>query len=139
MEPEPRETRPLGSLLADLSHEAQSLWRLELELAKSELTEKAREAYRGATAASFGCAVAYAGALALVAAAALGLWTFLNDRMDPETAAWLAPLLVGGVVTAVGGAMLARGLRKLRPANLAPRETVRSLKEDKEWLKEQVT
>ena len=58
---------------------------------------------------------------------------WLRDRY------WLAALIVTVLLSAVAAWMARRGTALLTPARLAPDETVRTLKEDKEWLKRQLT
>jgi hypothetical protein len=53
--------------------------------------------------------------------------------------AWLSALVVGVVVVAIGAFLVLRARESLKPANLAPRRTVETLKEDQEWAKEQIT
>jgi hypothetical protein len=53
--------------------------------------------------------------------------------------AWLSALVVGLVVVAIGAVLVLRARESLKPANLAPRRTVETLKEDQEWAKEQIT
>jgi len=50
---------------------------------------------------------------------------------------WLSALLVGLVVAAIGYFLVKRGLDALKQEDLAPRETIETLKEDKEWAKDQ--
>lgn len=78
-----------------------------------------------------GGAVAYAGFLALLAAATLALALALP--------AWLAALIVGVVVAAIGAAVVYAGRDSLRHADLAPRETMDSMQETATWAKEQMS
>jgi len=43
------------------------------------------------------------------------------------------------VVVAIGAILVLRARESLKPANLAPRRTIETLKEDQEWAKEQIT
>ena len=52
---------------------------------------------------------------------------------------WLAALIVGVIVAAVGGVMVQRGLAALKRVDLAPRQTMQTLKEDTQWAKEQMS
>jgi hypothetical protein len=52
---------------------------------------------------------------------------------------WLATLLIGVVVAAIGGALVIKGKSDLQSLEVAPRHTVETLKEDKEWAKEQTS
>ncbi len=125
-----RDERSLGELFAELSRETSTLVRQEMQLAKIEMSQKASEAGKDVGFLAVGGAVAYAGFLALIAALILGI-TALG------LAAWLSALLVGLVVAAIGGYLVWSGLKALQRMDLAPRQTIETLKEDKEWAKEQ--
>jgi len=127
-----RDERSLGDLFSDLSRETTTLVRQEVQLAKAELTQSATEAARGIGMMVAGGAVAYAGLLFLLLAIVFGL-------IEAGWDAWLSALVVGLVVVAVGAILVLRARESLKPANLAPRRTVETLKEDQEWAKEQIT
>jgi len=127
-----RDERSLGDLFSDLSRETTTLVRQEVQLAKAELTQSATEAARGIGMLVAGGAVAYAGLLFLLLAIVFGL---IKAGWD----AWLSALVVGLVVVAIGAVLVLRARESLKPANLAPRRTVETLKEDQEWAKEQIT
>jgi hypothetical protein len=127
-----RDERSLGDLFSDLSRETTTLVRQEVQLAKAELTQSATEAARGIGMLLAGGAVAYAGLLFLLLAIVFGL---IQAGWD----AWLSALVVGLVVVAIGAILVLRARESLKPANLAPRRTVETLKEDQEWAKEQIT
>jgi hypothetical protein len=127
-----RDERSLGDLFSDLSRETTTLVRQEVQLAKAELTQSATEAARGIGMLLAGGAVAYAGLLFLLLAIVFGL---IQAGWD----AWLSALIVGLVVVAIGAILVLRARESLKPANLAPRRTVETLKEDQEWAKEQIT
>jgi len=127
-----RDERSLGDLFSDLSRETTTLVRQEVQLAKAELTQSATEAARGIGMLVAGGAVAYAGLLFLLLAIVFGL---IQAGWD----AWLSALVVGLVVVAIGAILVLRARESLKPANLAPRRTVETLKEDQEWAKEQIT
>jgi hypothetical protein len=48
-------------------------------------------------------------------------------------------LIVGFVVAAIGYTLVQKGISTLKQVDMAPRETIESLKEDKEWAKKQVS
>ena len=127
-----RDERSLGDLFSDLSRETTTLVRQEVQLAKAELTQSATEAARGIGMLVAGGAVAYAGLLFLLLAIVFGL---IQAGWD----AWVSALVVGLVVVAIGAILVLRARESLKPANLAPRRTVETLKEDQEWAKEQIT
>ena len=73
--------------------------------------------------------MAYTGVLALVAAEII-----LLGQVIPY---WLSALIFGLVIAAVGLFLVVKGANTLRQENPAPRETVETLKEDSQWLKNQ--
>jgi len=125
-----REERSLGELFGDLSREVGTLVRSEVELAKTELSGKANQLGKSIASLALGGAVLYAGALAIVAAVIFGL-------VELGLPAWLSALIVGLIVGAIGFWLVRRGQDSLRRADLAPRQTVETLKENVEWAKEQ--
>jgi xanthine/uracil permease len=127
-----RDERSLGDLFSDLSRETTTLVRQEVQLAKAELTQSATEAARGVGMLVAGGAVAYAGLLFVLLAIVFGL-------IEAGWDAWLSALVVGVVVVAIGAILVLRARESLKPANLAPRRTIETLKEDQEWAKEQIT
>lgn len=127
-----KDDRSLGELFGELARETGTLVRQEVQLAQTELTQTASRVGRDLGMLAVGGLVAYAGVLALLAAAVLGL---VAAGLD----AWLAALVVGLVVAVIGAVLVRRGLDALKRADLAPRQTVETLKEDAQWAKEQVT
>lgn len=126
-----RQEPSLGELFSELSQEASTLIRQEVQLAKVELSRKAARAGKEVAFIIAGGAIAYGGFLALIAAVIMGVGEFLPG--------WLSALLVGVIVAGIGYLLLQKGLSNLKEINPAPRRTIETLKEDKEWLKQQVT
>jgi len=124
----PTDDRSLGELLGDLSREVTTLVRQEMALAKAEVGQKASKIGKDVGFIAAGGLVAYAGVLALVA--------FLILALDHVMPLWAAALVVGLVVAGAGAALVMQGLNHLRKADLAPRETIETLKEDARWMKE---
>ena len=115
----------LGRMSADLTH----LVRAEVELAKVEIKG---EVVTAATGAGFmgGAAVGgYFVLLMLSFAAAYGLAEVM--------ATGFAFLIVGLFYVAVAGTAFLLGRKKLATVTLVPKKTVRTLKEDLTWLKQQ--
>jgi hypothetical protein len=127
-----REERSLGDLFAELTRETSTLVRKEVELAKTELGQKASKAGKNIGFLAIGGAVAYAGALALIGAVILLLAQALDSL-------WLSALLVGLLVAGVGAFLIQKGLAALRTVDLMPHKTLETLKEDKEWAKDQIS
>lgn len=124
-----RDGRSLGELFSELAQETSTLVRQEVNLAKTEMSQKASTAGRQVGVLAAGGAVAYAGLLAILA----GVIVLLNDVMP----LWAAAFLVGIVVAVVGYLLIRRGLNALKREDFAPRETIETLKEDQQWAKDQ--
>ena len=124
-----RDDRSLGELFSELSQETTTLIRQEVNLAKTEMSQKASRVGKDVGFMAAGGAVAYAGLLAIIA----GVIALLALVIP----LWLSALLVGLVVAAIGYFLVRRGLDALKQEDLAPRETIETLKEDKEWAKDQ--
>jgi len=127
-----KDDRSLGELFGDLARDMGVLVRQEVGLASTEMTHKATRMAQNLVVAAIGGLVAYAGLLALLAAIIIGL-------ADAGLAWWQAALVVGVVVTVVGGVLAKRGIEALKHADLTPAQTMRTLKEDTQWAKEQMS
>jgi len=68
-----RDERSLGDLFGDLSRETSALVRHEVELARTELGQKASQVGKDVGALAVGGAIAYAGFLAILAAIIVAL------------------------------------------------------------------
>ncbi|HEX6862114.1 MAG TPA: phage holin family protein [Thermoanaerobaculia bacterium] len=129
-----RDDRSLGQILRDLREETTQLLRQEVDLAKTEISEKMSRLGTNLGSVATGGAVLFAGALVLLAALTLGLIALFSQFMDRDVAMWLAPLLVGGVLAFIGYGMVKKALQALKQEGIAPQRTTQSLKENKEWL-----
>jgi len=124
-----REDRSLGELFGDLAQNTSRLVRSEVELAKTELTTQASQVGRDVGILAAGGFIAYAGFLVILA----GIVALLATRLG----VWPSALLVGLIVAIVGGVLVMQGINALKHRNLAPRQTIATLKEDVEWAKQQ--
>jgi len=120
----------IGELFASLARDTSNLVRQEVELAKTEMTQKVTSLGKDAGMIGAGAALAYAGLLALIAAVILGLGELIP--------LWLSALIVGLVVVGIGYALIQRGRTAISRTDLTPRQTIETLKEDKEWAKDQI-
>lgn len=123
------DNRSLGELFSELANETTMLVRQEIQLARTEMTQKATQAGKDAGMIGAGGALAYAGLLALIAALIIGLGELIP--------LWLSALIVGLVVVGIGYMLIQRGLTALKQIDPKPQQTIQSLQEDKEWVKEQ--
>jgi len=125
-----REERSLGELFGDLSRETSALVRHEVELARTEMGQKASQVGKDIGSLAVGGAIAYAGFLAILAAIIIALSSAIPW--------WLAALLVGLVVAGIGYFLVQKGLTALKRQDMAPKQTLETVKEDTEWAKEQL-
>jgi len=125
-----RDNKSLGELFAELTREIVTLVRQEAALARTEMSEKAAQVGRNVGFLVAGGAVAYAGLLALIA----GLVIILAE--NTTLTMWGAAFLVGAIVAAVGGFLVSKGLSALKQVDLAPRETIETIKEEQQWFRE---
>jgi len=123
--------RSLGDLFSELAAETGTLVRQEVSLAQAELTAKASIVGKNVGFLAVGGAVAYAGLLAIVAGVILALSSFIP--------AWLAAILVGAVIGIASYVLISSALTELKKTSLKPEESVESIKEDAQWLKNQVS
>jgi apolipoprotein N-acyltransferase len=117
-------------LLRQLSEETSTLVRQEVQLAKAELSEKAKQAGKGAGL--------LAGA-AVMGVALLGAFTaFLIAVIAQALSVWLAALVVTLVYAVVAVVLALAGRSALRKATpVKPEQTIDTVKEDVQWAKTQ--
>jgi len=125
-----RDDRSLGELFSELSRQTSTLIRQEVALAKAEMKQKGTEVGKDVGMMAAGGALAYAGLLALIATIIIVLAEFMPW--------WLSALIVSLVVLGIGGLLVQRGMSALKQTNMAPEQTIETLKEDKEWAKKQL-
>jgi xanthine/uracil permease len=125
------DSRGIGDLLGDLGRQVSTLVRKEIDLARVEVTSSVGRKSRGAAMAGAGGALLYAGLLVLLLALVLGL---IQAGMD----AWLAALLVAVVVMAIGGLITSMGVKQMQSTELAPKQTAETVRENVEFVKEQM-
>lgn len=123
-------TESVAGLLSGLIKDIQDLLRGELRLAKVELKEDTAAMGRGAAMVIAG---ALTGVIALVflglAAAAL---------LDKWLETWLAVGIVMVAFAVIAAILASSGKKQLSANSLKPEQTIDSLKEDREWAKQQM-
>ena len=136
-----KEERSLGDLFSELASETGTLVRQEVALAQTELTQKATKVGINVGYLVAGGAVGYAALLVILAAVVVGLAQLISKVTEWQyvTSAWISAAIVGLVVGAVAYMLVTSALAKLKNTDLAPRETVETIKEDAQWLKDQVS
>ncbi|MFJ2759621.1 phage holin family protein [Nocardioides sp. NPDC087217] len=118
----------MGELVSRLSTEMSSLMRGELELARLELTEKAKHTGKGAGAFGAAGLVALYGVGVLIAAAILALALVMD--------AWLAAVLVGVVLLIIAGGIALFGKKQVSEGTpMKPERATENLRRDVETVK----
>ena len=124
----PRMDRSLGELFSDLSQQTAELIRQEMRLAKAELSDKLSDVGRHvamiAAAAVFG--------LASLMAVTAGIVLLL---IEVGVVPWLAAVITSAVMGLAAFLLAQSGIAALRKKSIAPVETMHSLKETTQWLK----
>ena len=136
-----KEERSLGDLFSELAAETSTLVRQEVALAQTELTQKATSVGKDVGFLVVGGAVGYTALFVILAAVVIGLTQLIASLTGWQiiTSAWIAAAIVGLVVGAVAYFLITSALTKLKNTELTPRQTVETLKEDAQWLKNQVS
>lgn len=140
-QPQNQEDRSLGDLFAELATETSQLVRQEVALAQTEITNKAARVGKQVGYLVVGGAVGYAALLVVLAAVTMGLGRIIASLTGwtELTSAALAALIVAAIVGIVAYSLVTSALAKLRETSLAPNQTIESVKEDAQWLKNQVS
>lgn len=123
------EEHTLGELFSELTAETRTLVRQELELAKTEMSQKAAVVGKDVGLMTAGGLVLYTGLLVLVAAAVIGLGYLIGYA--------LSALIIGIIISGAGAAMALSAKKDLQRTSLAPEETKKTMKETKTWMKAQ--
>jgi putative copper export protein len=124
----PRNDRSLGELFSDLSAQTADLIKQEIRLAKAELGENLSDVGRHAT--MIGAALLF-GLAAVVAVGAAVALLLVKLGVEP----WLAAVITAALLGGTAFVLAQSGLSALRKKSIAPVETMHSLKETTQWLK----
>ena len=125
--PDREEDRSIGQLIGDISNDLSRLFRQEVELAKAEVRQ---EASRAGKAAGMLGGAGLAGYLVILFLS-FALMFGLGNVMD---LGWAA-LIVAVIWAVIGAVLYVTGRRRIKEVSPVPRQTVETLKEDAEWLK----
>ncbi len=124
-------SKSLGDLFGDLTRDFSKLIRQEVQLARVETTQKITATAKGAALLLVAGVLAFVAFEALVACGILALAQVISP--------WLAALIVGGGLLVIAGILAFVGLNNAKKiADPVPHETVETLKEDAQWIKQQV-
>lgn len=130
---------PLSELVTGLVGDVSGLVRKEIDLAKTEASEKFSGAMAGVEALLVGAVFAIGAIGVLLSALVSGLSVaFIKWGMSDAGASSLAAVIVGVVVAAIAWAMMSKGLSALRATNLKLERSANSLRSDAGVVKEKI-
>src|SRR5215831_9611494 len=123
----------LAQLLTGIVNDAKELMHQELALAKHEIREDLRKTKTAVLSLGMGIGVAAIGGLLLIlmlvhllhALAGLPLWACYG--------------IVGGVLAMIGGVLLLIAKNTIARIEVVPQQTVETMKENVQWIKERAT
>lgn len=127
-EPTPEQRESLGELLSDLASHSANLVRDEVALARQELKDKLKTVQSATVVIAVGATLALTALLTFCAAIVLALSKYVQP--------WQSALIVGAVVGVAALATITAGIGQLKHTELKPKQTIETLEENKEWLKE---
>jgi len=133
------ESRPLSELLGGLVGDLSNLFRKEVQLAKTEASEKMSEVMGAASALAIG-GILILGALGVLLSAIVSIlaaW-MVNAGIDPTLATAFSAFIVTIVVGIIGWVFVSKGLNALKASNLNMNRTASSLGRDAGIVKERL-
>lgn len=119
----------IGGLVGDV----RTLFRQELQLLRDEFFLEIDKIRQAAVAVGAGIGVTIIGGLFVFIMLVHVLHQYASLPL------WACYGLIGVILLAVGGALLIKAKQSLQNFNLMPRRTLRSMKEDAQWIKEQIS
>jgi hypothetical protein len=132
-----RDTHTTGNgiigLLAGLIGDARTLLRQELQLLRDEFFSEIAKIRQAAVAIGVGIGFTVIGGLFALIMLVQVLHQFAHLPL------WASYGLIGVILLAVGAALLIKAKHSLEDFNLMPRRTLRTMKEDAQWIKEQIS
>jgi len=117
-----------GELVGEVASQSAALVRDEVALARRELQEKLKTVRSVASFVIIGTITALIAAMALCAAVIIAL----AEHVGP----WQSALIVGLILGMTAGVIILIGVSRLKRTSLKPVQTIETLEENKEWLKE---
>jgi hypothetical protein len=124
--------RSVPDLLGDLIHQATTLVRQEVQLARAEMNEKISSAGAALGTIAVGGVLLVAALVILLQAAVAALVEFAG------LSATLSAVIVGVVVALIGYIALRGALNRLKAVNIVPHRTATQISRDADVVKEQI-
>jgi F0F1-type ATP synthase assembly protein I len=115
-------------LIVELANQSVGLMRDEVALAKRELEQKLKTVQSAATAVAIGAFIALIAALSVCAAIIIALAEYVGP--------WQSALIVGLILGMAAGVAISIGVSRFKRTSLKPEQTIETIEENKEWLKD---
>ena len=122
-----------ASLLSGAINDIRELFRHEISLARVEIRDEIANMKSAAIKLGAAAVALLLGSLLLLTALSRGLAVLFDMPI------WAGFAIVGGLLAIIGGVMLAVAWPNLRAIGPMPERTVRTLKENVEWVKRQTS
>jgi hypothetical protein len=117
-------------LVRNLSNEVTTFIRQEINLAKTEISEKISAMGRNAVTLAIGGFVAYAGLIVLlIGLGALAAWGLEQAGLSPFVAGAVGVGGVGLLIAIIGGVMVLKGVKAMSKESFKPERTVQTLQD----------
>jgi uncharacterized membrane protein YqjE len=117
-----------GELIGELASQSVGLMRDEVALARREFEQKLKTVQSAAAVVAIGALIALIATLSICAAVIIALAEYVGP--------WQSALIVGLILGMAAGVAISIGVSRFKRTSLKPRETIETLEENKEWLKE---
>jgi hypothetical protein len=123
----------MASLASGIVTDAQALFKQELALAKREFADALHKAEQAAISLAIGIGIAALGGMLLVFMLVHLLHWASSDRLP----LWSCFAIVGATMVILGGSLFYLGKKKAGDVHLMPEQTIASMKDNVEWIKNQ--
>jgi len=128
----PSASRSTAQLLTDLYSELTGLFRKEIALVKSEMSQKVGQVASGIAYAVAGGVLALVGSIFLFQALIYGIANLFDIHEG-----W-ATLIVGVLVAGIGALLVMSGVRAMQLDSLVPNRAISQVRKDAQVIKEKV-
>ncbi len=126
-------------IIKDIRNDLSTLFRLEINLAKSEIKDKAITYAKNAAFIGVSLVVSIYSILFLLLALSnlLGLG-LVAAGLTASMAGWIAPLVLGLILGGTALFLVLKAIKSISKVNLIPKKTLESLHENQAWLSDKV-
>lgn len=117
-----------AELIGELANQSVGLMRDEVTLARREIERKLKTVQSAAAVVAIGAIIALIAALSVCAAVIIALAEYVGP--------WQSALIVGLILGMAAGVTISIGVSRFKRTSLKPEQTIETLEENREWLKE---